>query len=76
MSLRRPWVGHTYHSTYSNLAKGVSVLVHKSLPFRLLALDVDPGGRYVIIHAIIMNLELVVVGLYVPPLLQFLSYTS
>lgn len=43
------------------------MLVRKSLPFRLLALDVDPNGRYVIIHAYIMNLELVIVGLYIPP---------
>lgn len=67
MSLRRPWVGHSYHSTYSNLSRGVSILICKSLTFLLLALEVDPGGRYVIIHAIIMNLEVVIVGLYVPP---------
>lgn len=45
----------------------MSILICKSLTFRLLALEVDPGGRYVIIHAIIMNLEVVIVGLYVPP---------
>lgn len=67
MSLRKPWVGHTYHSTYSNLARGVSILVSKSLPFCLLALEVDPGGRYVIVHANILNFEVVIVGLYLPP---------
>lgn len=45
----------------------MSILIRKSLPLCLLALEVDPGGRYVIIHATIMNLEVVIVGLYVPP---------
>lgn len=67
MSLRRPWVGHAYRSTFSNLARGVSVLIRKSLSFRLLALEVDPVGRYVIIYANIMSLEVIIVGLYVPP---------
>lgn len=67
LSLRRSWMGHSYHSTYSNLSRGVSILIRKSLPFRLLAVEVDPGGRYVIMHANIMTLEMVIVGLYVPP---------
>lgn len=68
LSLRRPWVGHQYHSTYTNYSRGVSILIHKSLPFKLLALELDPEGRFVILHAMVDRLELVVVGLYLPPL--------
>lgn len=41
--------------------------MHKSLPFRLLHLELDPDGRYVVIHAMVACLGLVLVGLYIPP---------
>lgn len=48
-------------------ARGVSVLVLKMLPFKLLDLALDPEGRYVMIYALIQNLLWVIVGLYLPP---------
>ena len=45
LSLRRAWVGAHYHAPYSNYARGVSILVHRSLPFRLLDVKLDPGGQ-------------------------------
>lgn len=44
LGLRKPWVGHYYHSTYTSRARGVSVLIHKSLAFVLLDLKLDPEG--------------------------------
>lgn len=58
-------MGHYYHSTYTNYW-GVSILIHKSLPFWLLALELDPDGRYILMHAMLERLEVVLVGLYVP----------
>lgn len=37
--MHRYWVGHSYHSTYSSRARGVSILVHKYInesPFNVL----------------------------------------
>lgn len=48
LGLKRAWVGAHYHAPYSNYARGVSVLVHKSLPFQFLDVKLDSGGRYVI----------------------------
>lgn len=49
-------------------ARGVSILVWKSLPFCFLHLELDPDRRYIVIYAMIECLELVlVVGLYIPP---------
>lgn len=39
----------------------------------LLTLDVNPGGRYVILCANIMNLEIVIVGLHVRQLPSCMS---
>lgn len=67
LGLQRAWVGAQYHSTYSNYTRGVSVLVHRSLPFQLLDVRTDPGGRYVIVHALIYAKQMILVGLYLPP---------
>lgn len=67
LSLKRAWVGAHYHAPYSNYARGVSVLVHKALPFQLLDVKLDPGGRYVLLHALISRIPVVIVGVYLPP---------
>lgn len=71
LALRRAWVGATYHPTYSCYSWGVSVLVRKSLPFQILDVCTDPGGRYVILHASIYDKRLVLVGVYLPPRLRY-----
>lgn len=67
MSLKRPWVGHHYHATHSGYSRGVSILVHKSLNFELLDIKIDPEGRYILLHAILDTVEMVIVGVYLPP---------
>lgn len=67
MPLKKPWVGHHYHSTYLTSARGVSVMVHKSLPFKLLDPALDLEDRYVILHAQIHCLKWIIVGLYLSP---------
>lgn len=60
-------MGRHFHATYSGYSCGVSILIHKSLNFELLDVKLDPGGRYVLLHACIETVEMVVVGLYLPP---------
>lgn len=67
LALKKPWVGSYYHSTYSSYSRGVSVLVHKSLQFNLSDLHLDTEERYVVLHALCNNLDLIIVGLYIPP---------
>lgn len=42
----------------------VSVLVHRSLQFRLVEVKTDRGGRYVLLNAYIANIAFVMVGLH------------
>lgn len=67
LSLRKPWVGHYYHTTHTTHARGFSILIHKSLPFILMDLNLDPEGKYVMLHATVDSMPLVLVGLYNPP---------
>lgn len=54
----------------------LSVLVHKSLQFTLLDLHLDPEARYVVLHATCDRLEVLIVGLYIPPQPQWHYYTK
>lgn len=74
MSLKSHWIGYHYHASYFFFSRGVSILVHKTMPFKLLHLDLDPGGWYVGIHVILDALEVVLLGFHLPPLtsLKFL----
>lgn len=60
LSLKRAWVCAHYHAPYSNYARGVSVLVHRSLPFQLLNVRLDAGGRYVLLHSLIEEIPIVI----------------
>lgn len=59
-------MGSHCHSTYFNIAQNISVLVNKSLPFKLLDVALDPDDGYV--HTHILSQTWSVVGLYLPPL--------
>lgn len=77
LGLKKPWACHYYHATYSSFAQGVSVLIHKSLTYELLDVKVDPEGSYVLLHVVIDTMEMIILGLYIPPpattaLLKFL----
>lgn len=67
LSLKKAWVGAHYHAPYSNYARGISILVHRSLPFQIVEVKLDPGGRYILLHALISEIPFVIVGLYLPP---------
>lgn len=67
MGLKRAWVSDHYHTSYSNYARGVSVLVYRSLSFQLVDIKTDPGGRYVLVHALIAGSPYIIVGVYLPP---------
>ena len=67
MALRRPWVGWAYHSTHTSHARGVSVLIAKSVHFELCELRTDPEGRYVFLHAKLYGEPFLIMAFYIPP---------
>lgn len=64
--LHKPWIGHCYHSTFSSLARGVSVLVHKQIPFTCTTSLMDQEGGYVCLICTIHNVPLILIALYIP----------
>lgn len=54
------------YATYNNYARGVLVLIHKTIPFQNSNIIRDPSGRYVIIQGTIFSLSLNLVSVYGP----------
>ena len=65
-SLKDPNFNQIFSSCYNNRQRGVSIMVHKRLPFTLNSTVTDPEGRYVIIQATIFNKLYTIVNLYAP----------
>lgn len=49
-ALKCPWVGWAYHSTHTNMSRGVTVLIAKSTPFELVSVVSDRQGRYLFLQ--------------------------
>lgn len=67
MALCRPWVGWAFHLTYTFHARGVSVLVAKSVQFELSEVSTDTQGQYVLISARLYGEPFLILTFYVPP---------
>lgn len=65
--LQKPWVGHSYHSVYSSRAKGVTILVHRQIPFCCLNSLIDSEGRFICLDCSIHNITIILDVIYVPP---------
>lgn len=60
------WPGQVIHATYNNYARGVLILIHKTIPFQLTNTIQDPQGRFVIARGRILSLALNLVSIYGP----------
>lgn len=68
-AIKRPWIGWAYHSTYTNLSRGVTILIAKSTPFELVStsvIGVRPAGQ-VPMHVNIGGTPILLLASYIPP---------
>uniref|UniRef100_A0A3Q3A000 Reverse transcriptase domain-containing protein n=1 Tax=Kryptolebias marmoratus TaxID=37003 RepID=A0A3Q3A000_KRYMA len=66
LRLRCGWVGQVHHSSFNSKARGVAILIHKSVPFSVTKVISDPNGRYIIVLGRISSSNLTLVNLYGP----------
>lgn len=64
--VKNRWPGQVIHSSYNNYARGVIILIHRSIPFQMLQIKKDPAGRYVIVQGNILSITLNLVSVYGP----------
>lgn len=64
--LRAQWVSHVYQSTFSSNARGVAILVRRSIPFVFKSMVSDPGGRFILVTGTINSVPLALLNIYAP----------
>src|SRR4029434_1825008 len=64
--IRKRWPGQILASCCSSQARGVAILIHKSVPFRIHILLQDPAGRFVVVGGTLLNQEIILVNVYGP----------
>ena len=64
--LSKRWPGQVVTCSFSSHARGIAVLIHKSVPLRIQKTVLDPAGRFIIIQASLINRDLILVNLYGP----------
>lgn len=65
--IHRPCIDPAYHCTYSAHIRGVSILIHRPIPFSCIKSVVDPEGRYVYLLCNVYTLTLILVAISIPP---------
>lgn len=64
--LRSAWVSQVYQSTFSSKAKGVAILVRRTIPFVFKSQITDPGGRFILVTGTVNLVPLVLLNIYAP----------
>lgn len=64
--VNRGWVSQSFHSLFNSKARGVAILIHRSIPFISSNIIADRNGRYVIVTGSLFNTPLVLANIYAP----------
>lgn len=66
--LRSAWVSQVYQSTFSSKARGVAILVRRTIQFVFKSQTTNPGGRFILVTGTINSVPLVLLNIYTPNL--------
>uniref|UniRef100_A0A674MN32 Endonuclease/exonuclease/phosphatase domain-containing protein n=1 Tax=Takifugu rubripes TaxID=31033 RepID=A0A674MN32_TAKRU len=64
--IKKPWMGHLFHSRFSERARGAAIIVHKDVAFESSSVVSDPNGRNVIVQGKLQNTPVVLASIYAP----------
>lgn len=65
-SLGRRWPGQVFHATFNSHARGVAILIHRSLSLQVTKTIQDPSGRYIIVQGNILKQKINLINIYGP----------
>lgn len=66
LKVRRRWQGEVFSAFLTSQARGVMMLIHKSIPLKVTKEKADKNGRYLIIQGTLYNENLNLVNVYAP----------
>ena len=64
--LVKRWPGQVFHACYNTHARGVVILIHRSVPFHIINTIKDSSGRYIIAQGTIQSQKLNLINVYGP----------
>lgn len=64
--IRRRWQGSVYSAPFTSQARGVMILIHKSIPFQVTRVIKDKAGRYVILQGTLITEKIILINIYAP----------
>lgn len=64
--VKKRWPGQVFAAPFNSQARGVTILIHQSVPFRLIHEVVDPAGRYIILQGTVLTSLITLVNIYGP----------
>lgn len=64
--IRRRWQGNIYSAPFTSQARGVMILVHKSIPFHVTKVVKDKNGRYIILQGTLLTEKINLINIYAP----------
>lgn len=67
IKLKREWVGQVFFSSFTSNSRGVRILIHKSLPFKVEKCIRDERGRYIMTRGLLFSKNVSIMNLYYPP---------
>lgn len=64
--VKNRWPGQVHSGFFSSHARGVIILIHKSIPFQLKNKYIDPSGRYIILNGAIVSIQVSLICVWAP----------
>lgn len=64
--LRCSWANQIFQSTFSSKARGVAILIRKTVPFRHVSTVSDPNGRFILVTGYIHSFHVTLLNVYGP----------
>lgn len=64
--IQRRWQGQLFSCCYASNARGVLILVHKSVPLQVERVTKDPAGRFIIIEGFLFGDKINLINVYAP----------
>lgn len=64
--VKRRWPGQVLSSPYTSNSRGVMIMIHKSIPFRIVKVINDPNGRFLIVQGNLLSTRLNLITVYGP----------
>lgn len=64
--IRRRWQGQVLSAPYTTHARGVMILIHKSVPLQIQNIVKDPAGRYIMVQGTLLSEIINLINVYGP----------